>query len=533
MAEFEIPGPNGKTYVVEAPEGSDAGTIKNRFYKDMGWPLSGGNTTLNQGRVLGTAAVQGATDVANIPSTVMSLAGPLASAQTRVSSWIRELFGAEPLSEDFQKKATEREYEIGGKISRALDVKGGLESAGVPTDPKKEAERLGVPYEGAIEDISRGVRVGTGMLAMGVGRVGSALSAVGAAAGTEAGGRIGSLVGAPETGKDIGEIAGSILAPGAALKVSRDIAARKARPPDVEKLEVMAKDAYKRSSDAGVIVAQPAMGDLARDVATTVAKEGFYGPLHQKTEAAMKLVVEQSKTGVSLEKLDQMRQVVREAMSGASEGDRRLLRLMVSRIDDFAANLAPGNIIAGDAQKGVTSLLEARQLWSRKAKADMIDDLVENARTNASTYTAAGFQKALKDQFKSLSKKQSEMRMFSPDERDAIQAVARGGKVENFLRQVGRLAPQNLLNAAVVGGLVSRVAGFDVAAGVTGAGLLGRIASTAKTTGSLKVLDEMVRRGGTAPIKSLSPLERQLLQTVILRSVNEAATQAAPQAEEQ
>lgn len=155
-------------------------------------PLAGAlpsnDSLLDKGRVVGTAAVQGATDAIRMPSAIddLGMSG---------MNWLLRKVGLISKTREQQEAALRR-----AGVTPLRDVLPSVtktvESVGIPTDPRAEAKRLGVEYTPGMEAVSSGVRTATGAALTGGGLPMSILSGVGAGVGRRIGGETGELVGA-------------------------------------------------------------------------------------------------------------------------------------------------------------------------------------------------------------------------------------------------------------------------------------------------------------------------------------------------
>jgi hypothetical protein len=260
-------------------------------------------------------------------------------------------------------------------------------------------------------------------------------------------------------------------------------------PPSIEELTKQSKAAYKRASDAGINIAPASFHNLKNRIGAILTKEGLDPTLHPSTTAAFKRIAE-TKGELSLEQLETLRKIGNDA-KGSQAADSRLASILVDEIDDYVARLGKQDVTKGDP-KAAAALKEARDLYSRKKKAEEINTLIERARLSAPNFSASGMENALRTEFRSLAKNEKRMRRFTPEERAAIKKVATGGKVENALRMIGKMAPM---------GPVSGMFGILTSAAVPGgaalplAGLAGRYAATRMTTRNALRAEETMRRG--------------------------------------
>lgn len=278
-------------------------------------------------------------------------------------------------------------------------------------------------------------------------------------------------------------------------------------PPTIEELGAQAKAAYQRASDAGVRIAPGSFQNLKNKIGVTLKKEGIDPTLHPQTSAAFKRIRE-TKGELSLDGLETLRKISNDAR-GAGKADGRLAGKIVDELDDYMNNIGRKDIVAGDAS-GFAALSEARNLYSRKAKAEEIARLVKRAEISAPNFSASGFENALRTEFRNLAKNDKKMRRFNAAEQAAIKKVAQGGKAENALRMIGKMAPT---------GPVSGLFGIAVSAGIPGgvalpaAGLAGRYAATRMTRANALRAEELMRRGPERPRNALlNPLLRETVE---------------------
>lgn len=111
-------------------------------------------------------------------------------------------------------------------------------------------------------------------------------------------------------------------------------------------------------------------------------------------------------------------------------------------------------------------------------------------------YTQAGMQHALTNEYKKLARNQNAMRKLTPEEREAIEVIAKGGSTtQRALRNLGKFDPaQGGMGAtlgATLGGSVGGVVG-GLAGGATGAG-----AGVLSGQAALGIASHLARRGAT------------------------------------
>lgn len=274
--------------------------------------------------------------------------------------------------------------------------------------------------------------------------------------------------------------------------------------PSVEELKTQARTAYKKATDAGVFFDAKSFDSFVDGLRTNLRdKEGkrvdILPELHPKSNAVLAAFEKYKGSNKTLDDMDALRQVARDAASSIDPADRRVGMILRNKIDEFVENVPAGD------KAGVEALKEARGYWSRARKGDVIEDLMFNARLDsAGTFTGAGVENALRREFKRLAKS-DDFRLFSKDEQRAILEVVEGGPISNAMRLVGKFAPTGVVSGTLGPALGSMV-GFGAAgpAGLAGAavipavGAVGRVAATRATeSAAAKAAAKM--RAGSAP----------------------------------
>jgi hypothetical protein len=263
--------------------------------------------------------------------------------------------------------------------------------------------------------------------------------------------------------------------------------------PSIDDLRAQAKDAYKRASDAGIKVSQNSLNGLKSRIASDLKKEGLDPTLHPSTSAAVKRVLG-AKGELTLDDLETLRKISKDAETAIAPADRRLASKIVEHIDDYVEDLDFKDVVSGDPAKAA-ALKEARGLYSRMKKAEEIETLIDRAKISAPNFSASGMENALRTEFRALAKNERRMRRFNAEERAAIRKVAMGGPLENILRQVGKLAPTGVVSMSMgsLGGFV--LGGPAGAAALPAAGAASRYAATRMTMKNANAASDLMRRG--------------------------------------
>jgi len=267
-------------------------------------------------------------------------------------------------------------------------------------------------------------------------------------------------------------------------------------------LKQAARSAYQQAEQSGTVITEDSFSSAKNAVAQDLQKQGLDPTLHPDTTAALKRFSEE-KGPITLEKLETLRRIAKDAESSPRPADQRLAGELVDHIDNFVENLDAKDFASGNAQ-AVQALKDAREYWSRARKADTLDELVRRAELSAPNFSGSGMENALRTEFRALAKNERRMRLFKPEERAAIERVAKGAPIENTLRMLGKFAPTGIVSAILSGGAGAAAGGPIGALALPAAGSVARVAATRMTMRNVANANALVRRG--APIKPRNAL---------------------------
>ena len=289
--------------------------------------------------------------------------------------------------------------------------------------------------------------------------------------------------------------------------------------PSVDQLKTLSRAAYKKAAESGVFYNANQFDDFVDNLNVNLrdrdGKRVIVVPeLHPKSKAVLEAFGRYKGSNKTLEDMDDLRQIARDASSSTDPADRRVGTIIRNKIDNFIENDAPSG-----GEEGVEALKEARGYWSRARKGDVIEDLLFDARLDSpGTFTGAGVENATRREFKKLAKS-NDFRLFTKDEQKAILAVVQGGPFSNAARFIGKFAPTGVVSGALGPslGTILGIGGAGIASGVgatlgiPAVGSVGRYAAT-KATETAAARASAKVRAGNAPVNVREKLALLLSQ---------------------
>lgn len=484
--KWQVQGPDGKTYEVDSPDGATEADVLARVKAQAGQssPMS---------------------DIAKMPA-VGSFGELGAALKDYGSADAAKTVGS--IGASFNEglaQGVDMIPQLGRWIRRQIDssvpplesqdasgVRGALKSVGIPVGDLETQKREYGIEDGPIRRIGGTAAkiAGQNVPFLPIGPAGPAAKATALAAGMGAAGN--------EIAGPLGETAGVIASIPVALKMG---ATKATSALTTDELKAKATNAFQKAQDEGVVVSQGSFANYLNDLGDVVVKRNFDKDFHPMAFKVFNKFAEDLQKGdLTLNHIMNLRAWMNEAKDAAkTPKDAAMIKVMRNELDNYVANLTsrdmsvlPGS--TGDLNAAVSSYREGREAWRQYRGAQTVEKLLENAKINADRNIAPNLDSSIRQEFARLIKDPSQKAFFSPDEWAALEKVARGGPIQNTMRQLGRLAPHNVLTTLMMGSIHPGLAGASVA----GAGA--RSVATKATLRNVENASETIRGGTPADV---------------------------------
>jgi hypothetical protein len=240
---------------------------------------------------------------------------------------------------------------------------------------------------------------------------------------------------------------------------------RRAETTMTEQLGRQATQAYKRAENAGLVVRPDYIRDMADSLTQKAMSEGYDSGLHPKIAAVLRRLEDEGATPKTLAELDNLRRIVRAPGGDFTNPDQqRIAGQLVDEFDSFVENIGSPNILPGaDKDVAIPALKEARDVYKRKRKVSIIEDMMDAAEIRGAQQTQAGVDNTIRNQFANLSTNKKRMAAFSKNEQAEIKRIAKGGgSVQQMLRFLGRFAVRGPVTGIFAGGGLAYEPAFAV-----------------------------------------------------------------------
>lgn len=489
MAIFEIQGPDGQVYEVDAPDENSA----LQAFQGMGNTAAPSQQTESgYGSQIFSGLLEGATGALGAPVDLVNnlLVAPAAAG-------INYVFGT-----DIQPSQTPLGGSAGLRQGLAISPES---NSGGEQFARRVAQSVG----------------GAAPFAAGANSAGQVASILATGLGGGVGGAAAQQIAPDNIGAEIaGELIGG-LGTGAAISGLANRSARQAAEkaaPSIEELKTQASDLYAQAEARGV-VADPAMTTRLADDITKIARDnelitptGRIAEAYPKAREALQLMRDYAGYDMNPTQMQVIRETLADAAFGTDGKEGRIAKKMLSAFDDFVSPLAP-------------ELAEARKVSSRYLKAGTLERARELAGARAGQFTGSGFENALRTEYRNLDRRiiKGQEQGWSPEQIQAIQNVSRGTPMQNAARNIGKLAPTGVVSAGLGSGVPFMIGnaiggpalGAASAASTMGAGFAGRELATRMGLRNAEVAELLARSGGSLPNSSNPAITEAVIQALI------------------
>lgn len=331
----------------------------------------------------------------------------------------------------------------------------------------------------------------------------------------------------PLTGAAIGAgagVAGQAVANALTGTVGKIAGAFNKKPsvPTSDDLSLAVSDAYARADAAGGIVNASATQRLADALRGRAADFGYDPAMQPMTGAFLRRMEDYEGQNLTMKGLDTLRKIAGRTYEGGPS-DKALGGQMKSEIDRFASGLGHGDVMpgAGDAQGAAQAFSDARSVAARSFKDQDLQAALESAKLRAaSTGSGGNSDNATRQNVRRLLESNT---AWTPDERAALETIAKGTPLSNSLRLAGKASPEgNGLSMMLHLGAVLPSGGMSLP--VAAAGAASKRIADAMTERAAQRAGDIIRSGGNASalqpapnaVQQLAESQRDLLARALM-----------------
>lgn len=255
---------------------------------------------------------------------------------------------------------------------------------------------------------------------------------------------------------------------------------REAVPTEAE-LKGQSKANYDILQQSGLQLSNPQFQQFANSLPAQLRTSSGYVPAaYPKISAVIGEMASGGPKDVA--ELQALRKMIAGAGKSADAQERLISHELLDAFDDYVLNAPPSAIVGGN-KAAIKAWGEARADYAKMKKSEIFTDMIEKAELDTTSKVAS-----MTRQLSALARNDKRMRVFTADERKAIEAAAKGGKMQDMLNVAGKFTPMTPAAA-----IFTAVAPYGAA--VATAGLTSRELATRMKQKDIDRLSQQMRLG--------------------------------------
>lgn len=224
-----------------------------------------------------------------------------------------------------------------------------------------------------------------------------------------------------------------LMPEGSPLKQNPEKALSQATP-SVRDIKSTARKLYDEIDQSGAKIDQDDFLNAAIDITAKARKKGLDQSLTPKSVAVINRIEKELGSDMTAGDLDTVRKVAQTAANSFDNPtDSAIGSMIIEEIDSFMDAQGASMSKQGGADVG-RKYRQARGLWRKARKAEMLDEITYRA-----SQAASGFENGLRNEVRSILKNRKKRANFSKPEIAALERISEGGTLENTLKRLGRL----------------------------------------------------------------------------------------------
>lgn len=261
--------------------------------------------------------------------------------------------------------------------------------------------------------------------------------------------------------------------------------------PTAEELAAESSRLFKQAKESNVELKAKDFSNTMKTIGKDLREEGYDPRLYPKLDVAFS-ELQNAKMPKDFNELRTLRKFIQGAQKSADPEERRLATILKDEFDNYVTNIPESSVKTG-SKEGLEAWKQARDAYSRMSKGEIFADMLETAKLDTSKFSMSGIENSLASQLRNLAKNEKKMRMFTPEEQQAIQDAVKGGKVQNMMRFIGKFAPTSAVSSipSLMAGYASSPLGLTVAGTAVG----GRYLAQEMRKSDVRKLAALMRAG--------------------------------------
>lgn len=239
--------------------------------------------------------------------------------------------------------------------------------------------------------------------------------------------------------------------------------------PSSENLAAESTKYFNKAKESGVELNPEYFSNMMKSVGSDLREFGYDARTMPKVAVALENL-QRTDLPKDFQELSVLRRFIRNAQRSKEPDEKMVATRLKSEFDDYIANM-PESSIVGGSKEGLADWKKARDTYTRLSKSEVFEDMLDKAEIRDSKLSTEQY---LHNKLLQLSEDDKRMRLFTPEEQEAIRQAAKGTGMQNFMANAAKYNLKNL-STSTLGALL----GFGVG-GVPGALVAPALGAAAK-----------------------------------------------------
>jgi hypothetical protein len=247
---------------------------------------------------------------------------------------------------------------------------------------------------------------------------------------------------------------------------------------------------FNKAKESGVELNPEYFGNMMKSVGSDLRELGYDSRTMPKVAVALDQM-QNKEIPKDFQELSVLRKFIRNAQRSKEPDEKMVATRLKSEFDDYIANMPESSIIGGN-KEGLADWKKARDTYTKLSKSEVFEDMLDKAEIRDSKLSTEQY---LHNKLLQLSEDDRRMRLFTPDEQEAIRKAAQGTNLQNALAKAGKYSIKNI-SATTLGSILGL--GLAGPVGVVIPPIIGGMAKYKATKirkGDVNNLAAMVRAG--------------------------------------
>lgn len=258
----------------------------------------------------------------------------------------------------------------------------------------------------------------------------------------------------------------------------------------LESVKGEAKEFYNKAEAAGVVIRGKSFDDFRTALMNDLSSEAIDGQTYPKIGKALRRLKDTNTP--SYKDIEAVKKLLKQARMSADPNDRRIAGMINAQIDGFVENLKPGDIVAGSIPDLNQHLKQAKNLWSRKAQTEVIDEIEDKAYRSEANVKAGDLDQAFRSKIRPVIENPRRKSGLDEEVVTSLDKMISGTPGKNLIRTLASVNPGSHTQR----GLMSTLGAGAIGVAATGspAGVLLAVVPGITGTVAQKIANKMSKK---------------------------------------